>query len=55
MNQNYGNNNDEIMNNDGGCYSPRYPLAQPDLALQNMYAQDVMNPCMGTAYPSGQL
>ncbi|MGH0945759.1 insecticidal delta-endotoxin Cry8Ea1 family protein, partial [Bacillus mycoides] len=55
MNQNYGNNNDEIMNNDGGCYSPRYPLANaPGSALQNMNYQDVMNSCMGKAYNIGE-
>ncbi|EJR94916.1 insecticidal delta-endotoxin Cry8Ea1 family protein [Bacillus mycoides] len=44
MNQNYNNNEYEILDNGVQCCPPRYPLAQaPGSELQNMNYQDVMN------------
>ncbi|OOR07096.1 hypothetical protein BW897_30530 [Bacillus cereus] len=46
MNQNYNNNNYEIMNHDGGCYQPRYPLANaPGSEIQQMNYKDWMDMC----------
>ncbi|PFE04918.1 insecticidal delta-endotoxin Cry8Ea1 family protein, partial [Bacillus cereus] len=44
MKQNYNNNNYEIMNNNGGCYQPRYPLANASgPEIQQMNYKDWMN------------
>ncbi|MFD4853974.1 insecticidal delta-endotoxin Cry8Ea1 family protein [Bacillus mycoides] len=41
MNQNYKNNEYEILDNDNTVYQPRYPLAQaPDSELRNMNYKD---------------
>ncbi|PFE08199.1 insecticidal delta-endotoxin Cry8Ea1 family protein [Bacillus cereus] len=46
MKQNYNNNNYEIMNNNGGCYQPRYPLANaPGSDIQQMNYKNWMDMC----------
>ncbi|PEJ86841.1 hypothetical protein COL52_30960 [Bacillus toyonensis] len=55
MNQNYNNNEYEIMDNGVQCCTPRYPLAQaPGSELQSMNYQDVTETSIGREYQAVQ-